>query len=50
MARGVITLVTGLPHGNILAICPPFVITDEQCEYILSALASSIEAIDHRKA
>lgn len=40
LKRGVVTLVTGLPYGNILAICPPFVISDSQCDYLLQAIES----------
>jgi len=46
LRRGVITLVTGLPYGNVLAVCPPFVITEGQCEYLLQALSRTLEEIE----
>lgn len=45
LSQGIITLVTGLPYGNVLAICPPLVITEEQCVYIVEALMRSIGSL-----
>ena len=43
--HGVITLVTGLPYGNVLALCPPFVISDDQCDFVADMLKKSIETV-----
>lgn len=48
LSRGIVTLVTGLPYGNVLAICPPFVITDQQCDYMLEALVSSMDSVQKK--
>jgi 4-aminobutyrate aminotransferase/(S)-3-amino-2-methylpropionate transaminase len=49
MAKGIITLVTGLPYCNVLAICPPLVISEEQCDFLVESLFSTIESIQRER-
>lgn len=46
--EGIITLVTGLPYGNILAICPPLIITTDVCDFVADKISQCIRQIANK--
>ncbi len=44
--RGVVTLITGLPECNAVALCPPLTISDEQLTFVLGQLEATLASME----
>ena len=48
LQRGVLFIITGYPRGNVVGIYPPLTISDEQLDYVMKVLDTTIDEISMR--
>lgn len=49
MMQGILLITTGYPDGNVIALTPPFVISDDQINFVIKTLGECFEVLTLRK-